>query len=313
MNDDEQTSPRNTILRRICLIQVGIIAGGTALLFVMMSRDFGFFWHAFLLGGLGASIALQRNISKKSDEELKFLAGDQIAIAMPVLYGCVMAAVTYGMFMSNLVAGDSSGGLLSSNVFPVFVLLEQPPAEERLKDEDKDDDDDDESPGGEETPGEVVETETAPVTGAETKPETEIKPETDANPETESPAPLATDKEATGETEPASPAKEDTPEETELVSNQEATLDSIDEPANGLRNESGKGVTWADFFRMRPATTEDLGKLFVWCFLAGYSESFVTGLLSRLEQTGSRPAGGNPTESGDLPAAQPANRRKRSS
>mgnify|MGYP006897113510 CR=1 FL=1 len=188
-------SPRNIILRRICVIQVGIIVAATVLLFVMMSRQFGFFWHTFMLGGLGASIALQRKITTKSPEELEYLSGDRIAIAMPVLYGAVMAAVTYGLFMSNLVSGDSQGALLSSNVFPRFVVADLP------------------SPD----------------------------------------------------------------------------LPNLDEGEKPVKGTEGKGVTWNEFFRMRPATTEDLGKLLVWCFLAGYSESFVTGLLSRLESTGSKP------------------------
>ncbi len=64
--DESTTSPRNIILRRICVIQVGVIVAATVLLFVMMSRQFGFFWHAFMLGGLGASIALQRKITTKT-------------------------------------------------------------------------------------------------------------------------------------------------------------------------------------------------------------------------------------------------------
>lgn len=28
---------------------------------------------------------------------------------------------------------------------------------------------------------------------------------------------------------------------------------------------------------------KDVGKLLVWCFVAGYSESFVTGILKQLE------------------------------
>ena len=38
------------------------------------------------------------------------------------------------------------------------------------------------------------------------------------------------------------------------------------------------------FIDMRPVELTDLGKLLVWSFIAGYSESFVTGMLERLEQ-----------------------------
>jgi CBS domain-containing protein len=105
MNDDEKTSPRNTILRRICFIQVGIITAATALLFVLMTREFGFFWHTFMLGGLGASIALQRNIAKKPEEKLEYLAGDRIAIAMPVVVGReVLGLFSYRTFSQAVIA-----------------------------------------------------------------------------------------------------------------------------------------------------------------------------------------------------------------
>ncbi len=38
--------------------------------------------------------------------------------------------------------------------------------------------------------------------------------------------------------------------------------------------------------QMRPASLQDLGKLMVWCFLAGYSERFVIGILKQLERKG---------------------------
>lgn len=37
------------------------------------------------------------------------------------------------------------------------------------------------------------------------------------------------------------------------------------------------------FLRSRPASVPDLGKLLVWCFLAGYSEKFVVGILGQLD------------------------------
>lgn len=40
------------------------------------------------------------------------------------------------------------------------------------------------------------------------------------------------------------------------------------------------------FMQMEPETMKDVGKLLVWCFVAGYSESFVTGILKQLEQRG---------------------------
>lgn len=40
-----------------------------------------------------------------------------------------------------------------------------------------------------------------------------------------------------------------------------------------------------DWLALRPKNPDDVGKLIVWCFLAGYSESFISGILKRLEQS----------------------------
>jgi hypothetical protein len=37
---------------------------------------------------------------------------------------------------------------------------------------------------------------------------------------------------------------------------------------------------------MAPVSMKDVGKLLVWCFVAGYSEKFVTGILKQLERRG---------------------------
>ncbi len=51
-------------------------------------------------------------------------------------------------------------------------------------------------------------------------------------------------------------------------------VDSVDIKSQGLVKS---------FLGSRPATLPDLGKLLVWCFLAGYSEKFVIGILGKLE------------------------------
>ncbi len=40
------------------------------------------------------------------------------------------------------------------------------------------------------------------------------------------------------------------------------------------------------FLQMESVGMKDVGKLLVWCFVAGYSERFVTGILKQLEQRG---------------------------
>ncbi len=47
---------------------------------------------------------------------------------------------------------------------------------------------------------------------------------------------------------------------------------------------TGKLLTVPMILQIRPGTVADVGKLLVWSFLAGYSERFVTGILSTLEQ-----------------------------
>lgn len=41
------------------------------------------------------------------------------------------------------------------------------------------------------------------------------------------------------------------------------------------------------FIEIRPVSIQDTGKLLVWCFIAGYSERFVIGILDQLENKGS--------------------------
>ena len=43
----------------------------------------------------------------------------------------------------------------------------------------------------------------------------------------------------------------------------------------------------ANFLKIRPSTLQDAAKLIVWCLLAGYSENFITGILSTLERRAS--------------------------
>lgn len=45
---------------------------------------------------------------------------------------------------------------------------------------------------------------------------------------------------------------------------------------------------------LRPVSVADVGKLMVWCFVSGYSERFVVGILGTLEDRGGG-AKGKPT------------------
>ena len=57
-------------------------------------------------------------------------------------------------------------------------------------------------------------------------------------------------------------------------------------PSFDRPDASGQLLTMQTVFKLRPATVTDLGQLFVWCFLAGYSESFIVGILGKLEKQG---------------------------
>lgn len=50
--------------------------------------------------------------------------------------------------------------------------------------------------------------------------------------------------------------------------------------------EPGELFSFKEVIKMRPASLMDFGKLLVWCFLAGYSERFVMGVLKQLEERG---------------------------
>jgi len=45
-------------------------------------------------------------------------------------------------------------------------------------------------------------------------------------------------------------------------------------------------TTIKEVLSIRPCSVKDLGKLFVWCFISGYSEKFVAGILGSLEKRG---------------------------
>lgn len=49
--------------------------------------------------------------------------------------------------------------------------------------------------------------------------------------------------------------------------------------------EAGELLSVRQIIQMRPETLKDVGKLLVWCFLAGYSERFVIGILKQLERS----------------------------
>lgn len=67
-----------------------------------------------------------------------------------------------------------------------------------------------------------------------------------------------------------------------LVSNLFPNFD----PGTGDRTDAPLAsslTAWQQFRLLTPATVQDGAKALIWCFIGGYSESFVTGMLSNLE------------------------------
>jgi zinc transporter ZupT len=171
----ETTDLSRTVVRRIFVLQISLVV--TILMLLLVSdwfdvKRFGFdFWLAFFAGCMGASISLRIRIGT-DDKVLQETGRSVVDTLMPILYGAIMAGLTYLLFMSGILSGNEGEGLLTTNLFPTF------------------------------------------------------------------------------------------------------DVDLVD-----LKTE---GVVKA-FLGSRPATLPDLGKLLVWCFLAGYSEKFVIGILGKLE------------------------------
>lgn len=51
-----------------------------------------------------------------------------------------------------------------------------------------------------------------------------------------------------------------------------------------------------NYLKVRPNTLPDAAKLTIWCLVAGYSENFITGVLTTLERQGSRFGDSNESE-----------------
>ncbi|MGB7344776.1 MAG: hypothetical protein WBD20_11205 [Pirellulaceae bacterium] len=159
------------LIHRFVCINIGLMTA-TGLLFVTACfTDLGFFWFAFIAGVFGACIAFFRRLRMSDSVVIREAATSWALLLMPLLYGGMLAAVAYFLFLSGIITGTQGDGLLAMNLFPDF---------------------------------DTRTVETAP---------TKIK----------------------------------------------------------------------DWLTVRPAGIASAGKLMVWCFLAGYSENFVSGILQRLE------------------------------
>lgn len=169
--------PTQKVIRRVFIAQLGLLAavGVLVVLGLLFTQHLGSFPFSFFAGCLGGSISLLRRLRQESQPVLEELASSWVSSLMPLLYGGLMAAVAYVLFMSGILTGDGGHGLFTSNLFPNF-------------------------------------------------------------------------------TQPA------------LDENSSLSVPVI--------------------LQLRPASVQDFGKMLVWCFLAGYSEKFVAGILQSLEERG---------------------------
>jgi len=112
------------VIRAIFYVQIGLLLLLSALSiigFKNLVSNVGSFFFTTLLGSLGASISLLKRAhanKKFFDEEFKTLK--IFTVLMPVLYGNILAGVTYLLFMSGILSGDGGEGMLTSNLFPNF-------------------------------------------------------------------------------------------------------------------------------------------------------------------------------------------------
>lgn len=88
---------------------------------------------ALIFGAMGASISLVKRMKKPDLNLHEQLLTERfqdhpwdnlIGAAMPLLYGTILSGIAYLLFMSGILSGDNGGGLLTTNLFPSFVLKE---------------------------------------------------------------------------------------------------------------------------------------------------------------------------------------------
>ena len=127
MSDD--LDAKRTVIRRLFVAQLGLLGAGVGLTIILsiVTRETGTLIFAFILGGLGGSVSLFRRLPLTGESEMQSLSRDWISTLVPVLYGGLMALVTYLLFMSGILTGDGGKGLFTSNLFPNFTTPTVPP------------------------------------------------------------------------------------------------------------------------------------------------------------------------------------------
>ena len=127
-DQDERRSIVETLIRRIFTSQIVILAAFlvSVLIAVFFPERLGAFNLAFLCGALGGSMSLLKRIRIEKIGMLKEIESSLVTTLMPLLYGGVLASVTYLLFLGCVLTGDGEGGLFTSNLFPEFSGLNCP-------------------------------------------------------------------------------------------------------------------------------------------------------------------------------------------
>ena len=125
---DLDRSARQIVLERIFVAQIGIVVVLTILALAVKFSwwDFGAFWPGFCLGGLGGSVGMLRRVRAGNQAAIEEAAPSWIATLMPILFGALMAGVSYLLFTSRLLSGYGDQGLFTSNLFPKFTDPPEP-------------------------------------------------------------------------------------------------------------------------------------------------------------------------------------------
>ncbi len=114
------------VMRRLFIAQISILALflGFVALGVVFPERLGAFSLAFLCGAVGGSLSLLKRARGSNLYALRELASSWITTLMPLLYGSILASITYLFFLGCLLTGDGQGGMVTSNLFPRFAGLE---------------------------------------------------------------------------------------------------------------------------------------------------------------------------------------------
>ncbi|MFY0629823.1 MAG: hypothetical protein JXR05_05540 [Flavobacteriaceae bacterium] len=123
MENNKQATAK--LIRLIFFIQIGLLFLITILSIIGFKNivsNVGSFFFITLLGALGASVSLlkrarsNRSFFDKEYEKLKVFT-----VLMPILYGTILAGITYLLFMSGILSGDGGNGMITTNLFPNFM------------------------------------------------------------------------------------------------------------------------------------------------------------------------------------------------